>query len=26
VRTVGKNPAAQGSGVYMGLDAVLLRR
>jgi len=26
VRTVGKNPAAQGSGVYMGLDAIVLRR
>jgi len=26
VRTVGRNPASQGSGVYIGLDAVLLRR
>jgi hypothetical protein len=26
VRTVGRNPAAQASGVYMGLDAVVLRK
>jgi hypothetical protein len=26
VRTVGKNPAAKAGGVYMGLDAVVLRR
>jgi len=26
VRTVGKNPASTESGVYMGLDAIMLRR
>jgi len=26
VKTVGRNPASQETGVYMGLDAILLRR